>query len=204
MTGVLIVGAGGHAKVVAEILHARGAHVLGYLDDEVSLHGKERLGLPILGCIDCYRDFNPNGLIIGVGSNSARFEIAKRLDAVPHRLWLSAIHPQAVIAPSVQLGVGVVVAAGVVINPDTVIGDHAIINTGATVDHDCIIGRFAHIAPGVNLAGNVQIDDECFIGIGSAIIPGCHIGAKSVIGAGSVVISDIPTGVTAKGVPARW
>lgn len=204
LTGILIVGAGGHAKVVADILHAQGDHVLGYLDDEVSLHGQERLGFPILGSIDCYRDFNPNGLIIGVGSNSARFEIVKRLDAVPRGLWVNAIHPQAVIAPSVQLGIGIVVAAGVVINPDAVIGDHAIINTGATVDHDCAIGRFVHIAPGVNLAGNVQIDDECLIGIGSDAIPGCHIGAKAVVGAGSVVISDIPAGVTAKGVPARW
>lgn len=204
MSDVLIIGAGGHAKVVADILRAQGINVLGYLDDEASLHGQERLGFPVLGPIDAYRDFNSDGLIIGIGSNSTRCAIATRLSDVPGNLWLNAIHPQAVIAPSVHLGVGVIIAAGAVINPDTVIGDHVIINTGATVDHDCIIGRCVHIGPGVHLAGNVQIDDECFVGIGAVAIPGCHIGAKSVIGAGTVVISDIPAEVTAKGVPARW
>lgn len=204
MSGVLILGAGGHAKVVADILRAQDVHVLGYLDDEASLHGQERLGLPILGPIDAYKDFNSDGLIIGIGSNSARCAIAKRLGGVPRSLWINAIHPQAVITPLSQIGVGVVVAAGAVINPDTAIGDHVIINTGATVDHDCIIGRCVHIGPGVHLAGNVQIDDECFVGIGAVVIPGCHIGAKTVVGAGTVVISDIPAGVTAKGVPARW
>lgn len=204
MSGILIIGAGGHAKVVADILLSQGVAVQGYLDDEVSLHGEQRLGLPVLGPVETYPDFNPDGLIIGIGSNSVRHAIAGKLGDEAEKLWINAIHPQAVIAPSVQLGVGIVVAAGVVINPDAVIGDHAIINTGATVDHDCVIGRFAHLAPGVNLAGNVQIDDECLIGIGSVAIPGCHIGAKAIVGAGSVVISDIPAGVTAKGVPACW
>lgn len=201
---MLIIGAGGHAKVVADILRTQGAYVLGYLDDDISLYGEQRLGLPVLGPVETYPDFNPDGLIIGIGSNSVRHAIAGKLDAKAEKLWINAIHPQAVIAPSVQLGVGIVVAAGVVINPDAVIGNHAIINTGATVDHDCVIGHYAHIAPGVNLAGNVQIDDECFVGIGSVAIPGCHIGANTIVGAGSVVISNIPAGVIAKGVPARW
>lgn len=204
MTGTLIIGAGGHAKVVVDILRAQGTPVLGYLDDEATLHGQERLGLPVLGPIDAYRDFSPAGLIVGIGSNSVRCEIAMQLDDVPNTLWINAIHPRAVIAPSVQLGVGIVVAAGAILNPDAVIGNHTIVNTGATVDHDCVIGHYAHIAPGVHVAGNVQIDDECFLGIGAVVIPGCHIGAKAIIGAGSVVISDIPAGVVAKGVPARW
>lgn len=204
MSGVIIIGAGGHAKVVADILRAQGIHVLGYLDDNMSLHGQQRLGLPVLGSVDNYRDFNTDGLVIGIGSNAVRRSLAKRLSDVPSSLWINAVHPQAVVAPSVQLGVGVVIAAGAVVNPDVVIGDHVIINTGATVDHDCIIGCCAHIGPGVRLAGNVQIDDECFIGIGAVAIPGCHIGAGAVVGAGSVVISDIPAGVTAKGVPAHW
>lgn len=201
---MLIIGAGGHAKVVADILRAQGVHVQGYLDDEVSLQGQQRLGLPVLGPVEAYRDFNPEGLIIGIGSNSARYAITKRLSDILNNVWINAIHPQAVIAPSVRFGAGVVVAAGAVINPDAVIGDHAIINTGATVDHDCVIGRFVHIAPGAHLAGGVQLEDEGLIGIGAVVIPGCHIGAKAIIGAGAVVVSDIPAGVTTKGIPARW
>lgn len=204
MSGVLIIGAGGHAKVVADILRARGVHVLGFLDDATSLIGQQRLGLPVLGPTEAYPDFDPDGLIIGIGSNSVRQTIVRKIGAEAERLWINAIHPQAAIAPSVQFGVGVVVAAGAVINPDTTIGDHTIINTGATVDHDCTIGRFVHIAPGVHLAGGVRIEDECLIGIGSVAIPSCHIGANTTVGAGSVIISDIPAGVTAKGVPACW
>jgi sugar O-acyltransferase (sialic acid O-acetyltransferase NeuD family) len=203
VSGVLILGAGGHGKVIADILLAQGTEVLGFLDDTPAAQGTTRLGLPVLGPIDSLLDYHPSGLILGIGENRARKMIAERLGSAVQNLWCNAIHPRATISPFVHLGRGVVIAAHVAINPDTILGDHVIINTGATVDHDCRIGDYAHIAPGSHLAGTVTIGAGTLVGVGTAIIPGRSVGAWSVIGAGSVVVRDIGDGVTAKGVPAR-
>lgn len=204
MSGILILGAGGHAKVVADILMCQGRHVIGFLDDNPALWDTSSLGLPILGRIDAYAEYSPDGLIIGIGRNRIRQAVAERLGLEAEKLWTNAIHPGAIIAPSVQLGKGIAIMAGAVINPEATIGDHAIINTGATVDHDCGIGAFCHIAPGVHLAGNVRIGEGTLVGIGCAAIPGCAVGDWSTIGAGAVIVQDIPGSVTAMGTPARW
>jgi sugar O-acyltransferase (sialic acid O-acetyltransferase NeuD family) len=204
MSGILILGAGGHAKVVADILTCQGRYVIGFLDDDPALWGSSSLGLPILGGTQAYVDYAPDGLVIGIGRNQRRQAVVERLGPDADRLWVNAVHPGAIIASSVRLGKGVAVMAGAIINPEAVIGDHAIINTGATVDHDCQIGAFCHIAPGTHLAGNVRIGEGAIVGIGSSAIPGCVVGDWSVIGAGAVIVRDIPGGVTAKGVPARW
>lgn len=204
MSGVLIFGAGGHAKVVADILCCQGVSIRGFLDDDPQSWGTTRLGIPVLGGIDAWIDHAPDGLVIGIGSNSIRRAIVARLGDRVQNLWRSAIHPRATIAESVRLGHGVVVAAHAVLNPDSVIGDHAIINTSATVDHDCTIGAYVHIAPGVHLGGGVRVDEGTLIGIGSSVIPYRTIGSWAVIGAGAAVVTDIPDKVTAKGVPARW
>lgn len=196
---ILIIGAGGHAKVVADILQLQNIPVLGYLDDNPARWGTQVLGKPILASLDRYHEFDVEGMVIAVGDNHARKKIADQLKA--H--WANAIHPRATVAPSAQLGKGVVIAAHAVVNPDAQIGDHVIINTGATVDHDCIIGDYAHIAPGVHLAGRVTVHAGALVGVGTAIIPQRIIGAWSVVGAGSVVIRDVPDNATVKGVPAR-
>lgn len=207
MNGVLIVGAGGHAKVVADILQANGMVVHGFLDDDPGTWGQTRLGLPVLGAIGSFAAYAPDALIAGVGSNAARQHIVQKIEGItsqsPDALWCNAIHPRACVAPSAQVGHGLVVAAQAVINPDSDIGDHVVINTGATIDHDCRIGSCAHIAPGVHLAGNVVVEEGAFIGIGSVVIPGITIGCWAVIGAGSVVVRDVPARATAFGVPAK-
>lgn len=203
MSGILVLGAGGHAKVVADILLSQGVEVAGFLDDDPQSWGLTRLGIQIRGPMDSFESYAPDGLIIGVGSNQARRLIAERLKQVDD-LWRSALHPSCVIASSAQLGRGVVVAAAAVINPDSTIGDHAIINTGATVDHDCTIGEFVHLGPGVHLSGGVRVGSGALVGVGASLAPGCSVGEWAVVGAGSVVVRDIPAGVTAKGVPARW
>lgn len=204
MSGILILGAGGHGKVVADILTCQGIGVLGFLDDNPATWGSSCLGLPTLGGINTYKDYAPDGLIIGVGQNRVREALVQRLGKAADALWINAIHPSTIIAPSVCLGIGIVIAAGAVINPEASIGDHTIINTGATIDHDCQIGGFCHIAPGVHLAGAVTVGEGSLLGIGSAVIPLRNIGEWTIVGAGAVVIRDVPSNVTAKGIPARW
>lgn len=204
MSGVLIVGAGGHAKVVADILRCQGATVLGYVDDDASLWGTLRLGLPVLGGIDGWAGHAPAGLVMGVGGNAARQAVVRRLGEPAAGLWRSAVHPDATVAASVRLGEGVVIAARAVVNPDTVVGDHAIINTGATVDHDCMLGAYSHIAPGAHLAGGVEVGEGALVGVGASVIPYRSIGPWATIGAGAAVVRDVPGRVTARGVPARW
>jgi len=204
MSGILIIGAGGHAKVVADILLSRGEKVLGFLDDNPQLWGQTRLDLPILAGTDSFLEFQPDGLIIGIGVNTVRKAIVERLGDAARLLWRLAIHPSAVIAPSVSLGPGTVICAGVVINPDTAIGQHVIINTGATVDHDCVIEDYAHVAPGSTLTGAIRVGVGALIGARAVAIPGRTVGAWATVGAGAVITRDVPAGIVAKGIPARW
>lgn len=204
MSGILILGAGGHAKVIADILLRQRMPVRGFLDDDPMMWRTTQLGMRVLGAIDDYERFAPDGLVMGIGNNIARQAVVQRLGARAKHLWCNAIHPAATIAESVRMGCGAVIAARAVVNPDTIVGDHVIINTGATVDHDCNIGNYSHVAPGSHLAGGVTVGEGTLIGIGSSVIPYRVIGRWATIGAGTVVIDGIPDGVIAKGNPARW
>jgi len=202
--GDLIIGAGGHAKVIADILLSRGRTVVGFLDDNPELLNKRILGLPILGHSDDWQRLEPDGLIIGIGNNAIRKRIAQKLSVDARPPWITAIHAETVVAASVQIGPGSVLMPGVIINADTDIGAHAIVNTGATIDHDCVVGDYAHIAPGVHMAGGVYIGESTFVGIGAVIIPQITISTNCTIGAGACVTKSITEpGVTAVGVPAR-
>ncbi|MGI8858451.1 MAG: acetyltransferase [Thermomicrobiales bacterium] len=203
MRGILVLGAGGHGKVVADILGCAGEPVLGFLDDDPATWGTTRLGLPVLGGIATYREHMPGGLVLGMGDSAARIAIVEHLGQHARGLWRNAIHPRAIVARSVRIGSGVAVMAGAVVNPDTVLGDHSVINTGATVDHDCIIGAYAHIGPGAHLAGGVRVGRAAFVGIGASVTQCLSIGDGAVVGAGSVVIDAVPAHVTVKGIPAR-
>lgn len=204
MSGVVVIGAGGHGKVVADILLCCGINILGFLDDNHTLWNTQIIGFPVLGSITEYQNYGCNGFALGVGSNKVRREIVERLGNPSESLWMNAVHPSAVVSSSVRIGHGVVIAAQAVVNPDTHIGNFSIVNTSASVDHDCIIGDFAHIAPGSHIAGDVTVGQGVLMGIGSKAIPGRSIGDWAVIGAGATVVQDIPANVIAKGTPARW
>jgi UDP-perosamine 4-acetyltransferase len=139
---------------------------------------------------------------VAVGDNALRERLGVMVSAMGFELP-NAISPHAVISPSAVLGKGIAVMAGVAINAETRIGDLAIANTNSTIDHDCIIGRAAHIAPGCALAGNVTVGDRSFLGVGVCVIPHVKIGADVILGAGSVVVRDLPDRAKAVGVPAR-
>lgn len=199
--GLYLIGAGGHAKVVVSTLQAAGVEVHALLDDDLQKAGMQIAGVPVAGGSEALQTlaFRVRGLI-AVGGNRLRCHLAQRFPQVD---WQTAVHPQAYVHPSVKIGVGTVVCAGAVIQPDAVIGNHGIINTGATVDHDCQIGDYCHLAPGCHLAGGVVLGEGVLMGIGSAAIPGVSIGAWTTVGAGGVVVDDLPAGVLALGVPAK-
>ena len=197
---VAVIGAGGHGKVVAT-LQAAGFHVSGVYDDDPGKWGQKVLGVPVVGPTELLAEGATYAAVIGIGDNRARSEMAKRLGGTCN--WVTVVHPQAYVHPSVRLGRGTVVFAGAVIQPEAVLGEHCIVNTGATIDHDCVVGSFSHIAPGAHLAGGVRVGVGALIGVGSAIVPGVSVGDCSVVGAGAVVVRDVPDRTAVVGVPAR-
>lgn len=204
---VLILGAGGHAQVIADILlrmRDAGAAIapIGYLDDNIGLTGRALLDLPVLGGISEASSIDHDAVVVAIGHNATRKRIFAALTAQNER-FVIARHPSAIVAPDVLIGPGAVICAGVVANPGSVIGANVILNTGCTVDHHNVIGDHAHIAPGVHLGGDVQIGEGTLVGIGATVIPQRTVGNWSVIGAGSVVTKNIPDHMVAGGMPAR-
>ncbi|MBI4339604.1 MAG: acetyltransferase [Chloroflexi bacterium] len=200
---VVIYGAGGHAKVVIDILEISGQHhILGLVDDDPAKAGTTYCGHRVLGNMRTLLDWKgePISLILAIGDNNVRSRLAARLSSFP---FVAAVHPTATLARGVHIGEGTVVMAHVVMNPGSSAGHHAIINTGAIVDHDCVIGDFAHLSPGVYLGGHVQVGQRTHIGIGASVVNDMTIGPGSIIGAGAAVVENIPPGVVAVGVPAR-
>lgn len=200
---LLIYGASGHAKVVIDIVERQGVYrIIGLIDDAPERHGQEFFGYRVLGGQEVLKGHRRCGILVAIGDNKARERIHNQVKALGYEL-AQAIHPSVQRARDVSIGPGTVIMAQVAINSGTVIGEGVIVNTGATIDHDCRVGDFAHIAPGVHLAGNVTVGALTQIGIGACAIPGVRIGERTLIGAGAAIVTDIPDGVVAVGVPAR-
>lgn len=204
---VLIVGAGGHAAVVADILLAMkraGAEVelIGFVDDNPGLHGSDVFGLPVIGPLSILRAEAADGFIVAIGDNQVRRTESDRLSACGARL-VTACHPRAIVANDVIIGDGSMVCAGAIVGTGSVVGRGVIVNTGATVDHHNIVEPFSHLAPGVHTGGRVHIGTESLVGIGATVMAGRTIGSRAIVGAGAVVVDDVPPGLTVTGVPAR-
>jgi sugar O-acyltransferase (sialic acid O-acetyltransferase NeuD family) len=206
---VVGLGAGGHAKVVLDILAFHEEfQVVGLTDADPAMVGKRILGVPILGTDELLPGLRAEGVrgaFIGVGSvgdcqtRRQLFELACTLGFQ----MIDIIHPDATVARSVRMGQGSTIMAQVALNPDIVLGDNVIVNTGAQLDHDCQVGDHVHVAPGAHISGGVRIGPCAHIGVGATIIQGLQIGAGVIVGAGAVVLHDVPPNVTVVGVPAR-
>jgi len=191
---IAIYGKSGHGKVLADIAKLLGYSEIIWVDDDAN-----KDAFTFLVYLEFYHTVP---IALGVGDNTVRKEIMSKLSS--HRLNIATlIHPRAVISPSVEIGAGTVVMANVVVNADSSIGKGSILNSACVVEHDNVIGNFVHISPNAALGGNVCIDSLSHIGIGTSVIQGKYIGENSIIGAGSVVVDNIPANVTAVGAPAR-
>lgn len=192
---LVIIGASGHGKVIADIAVKNGYEQIVFLDDDDTI--TECAGFPVVGK-KCIAESLDGDKIVAIGNAKIREQIQKNLVNV-----VTLIHPNAVISRRVKIGRGSVVMAGVVINSDVFIGDGCIINTGSTVDHDCIIGDFSHVSVGAHVAGAVKIGTKTWIGAGAIVSNNVDICDNCMIGAGAVVVKNIELAGTYVGVPAR-
>jgi len=208
-TSCVILGGGGHARVLIDTLQVCGkAELLGVLDADDSLWGQDLLGVPIVGGDDCLPDLvkrGANSFVVGVGSlgdatiRKNLFALGLSHDLAP----LTVVHPTAVCSHGVTVGKGTVLFPGSIVNTGGVLGDNVIINTGAVVEHDCSLGDHVHVATRASLAGGVIVGEGAHVGIGASVRQNVRIGAQSVIGAGAAVVADVPEGIVVAGVPAR-
>lgn len=204
---VVILGAGGHARVLIDILLKNGVTIVGATDVNPELAGASRFSVRIIGDDSVLREHPPGsvhlvnalGLSISTQNRLQLFEKYKELGY----FFASAIHPSVILGSDVILGEGVQMMAGAVIQPGAQIGANTIINTNASVDHDCKIGNHVHVAPGVTLSGGVHVGDGSHIGTGAKVIQNITIGSSVLVGAGAVVVKPVRDGAKILGVPAR-
>ena len=201
MYKVVVIGAGGHGKVVADAVMQSGAEVIGFLDDDLACEGRLILGRPWLGTLENIAAYAAQGcrFIIAVGNNKIRRKIAEAHEVN----YYTAVHPRAVIAPEVSLGAGTVVMAGAVVNTGAVVGRHCILNTSCVAEHDNVLADYVHVCPKAALAGTVSVGEGTQIGIGSSVSNNLSICGGCVLGAGTVVVRDITEPGVYAGVPAR-
>lgn len=199
---LLIIGASGHGKVVAEIASKMNKwQSIAFLDDDKSI--KSSMGLEVIGTSDdVFTHIEEYEIFVGIGNNTTRQRIHMKLETFGASIPV-LIHPNAVVGEQVEVGFGTVVMAGVVINCCTSIGKGCIINTGSTVDHDNKIEDFVHISPGVHLAGTVKVGKGSWLGIGSVVSNNVNITSGCKVGAGSVVVKNIDRPGTYVGIPVR-
>lgn len=204
MKRLVILGAGGHAKVVLDIAQLSGRYQQYVFLDDAYLSIADCAGHEVVGPLASYHEYanDDTEFFVAMGSCAGRQQWLETL-AQSQLAVATLVHPKAIVASTANLACGVLVCAGAVINPDAQIGIGSIINTNASVDHDCIIGAYCHICPGVAVAGIVTIGDRCWIGIGASIIQLIAIADDCTIGAGAAVIQSTQAGQTLVGVPAR-
>ncbi len=194
---LLVIGAGGHAKVVIDAARAAGLDIAGVVardPDPATV-----LGIPVT---TSPAGIVADGFIVAIGDNAVRaktFE-ALRESGLPA---IAVVHPSARLAAGVAVGAGAFIAPGVVVNVDACIGENAILNTGCTVDHDCIVGAHAHVGPGANLCGACSVGEGALVGVGASAVPSSRIGEWAVVGAGAAIVGPVAARAVVGGVPAR-
>ncbi len=210
---LVIVGAGGHGREILDVVEAMNAAApgswrpVGFVADDADARLVAARGLEVVGSShDLGRVLAEHSCRyhLGIGSGAVRRRLDESLDDRGRAAAVTLVHPSATIGSTNRIGPGVLLAAGARITTNVEVGRHTHLNVGAVVSHDGVIGDYVTLSPGVLVNGAVEIGAGAFLGTGAIVLPGRHVGAGAVIGAGAVVASDVPPGVTASGVPARW
>lgn len=204
---VIVVSAGGHARVVSEALRAVGHRVVGFTDANSERQGTVVDAVPVLGDDAVLNEHRQSELVLanGLGSTgrpTQRKALQDRLSSAGWR-FIGFVHPRAVVSPHAVVHAAAQVMAGAVVQAGAVVANGCIINTGAIVDHDCVLGAYCHVAPRAVLSGGVTVGSCSHIGVGAAIVQGVHLGDNTIVAAGAVVLHDSPGGETLIGMPAR-
>lgn len=200
MKPLIIIGAGGHGKCVADVAKALGYKDISFLDDNAC---GNVMDIKVAGKLSDANKFISNSdFFVAIGSNGVRCEITKKLVKAGANI-VTLIHPSAIIGSCVEFGAGVVVMPGVVINNSTKVGDGVIVNTSASIDHDCVVGDYSHVSVGARVAGTVKIGKQVFLGVNCAVINNISVVDGVTIGAGAVVVKDIVKKGVYVGVPCR-
>lgn len=200
---VAILGCGGHAKVVTEIVARQYSNII-FFDDRFP-SGGEYFGYVVSGTIDSYFDCGSyfDLVVVAIGDNATRRKLWERLEK-QKASTPPIVHPNALISPSANIGSGSVILGGAVIGADAIVGTGAIVNHKASIDHDCSLGDFAHASAGVSLGGGTKVGSQTLLGLNVCTRPAVRIGEKVTVGVGSAVICDIPNSEVWAGVPARF
>lgn len=204
---VIVVGGGGHAKVLIDCLLALKMSVLGFTDCNLESADRHILGVRLLGSDNIILQHSPESVLLvngigTVGRTDKRKGIYEHFKKLGYG-FTSVVHPSSVVSRDVAVSEGAQIMAGAVVQPGSHIGSNSIINTKASVDHDCLIGDHVHLAPGVTLSGMVRVGGGTHIGTGAIVIQGVKIGQNTIVAAGALVVKDVPAGCTAAGVPAQ-
>lgn len=203
MKRLLIIGAGGHGKVVADAALLSGWDRVAFLDDRAGTL-TQVLGLPVIGELPALREHASavDAAVVAIGAARLRLELQEQCVAAGLSI-ATIIHPSASVSRFATLGPGSVVFAHAVINPGTTLGRAGIVNTAATIDHDCRLGDGVHLSPGTHLGGAVVVGDRTWVGIGAVVRQGIEIGHDSIVGAGAAVVAAVLPHTTVVGVPAK-
>jgi sugar O-acyltransferase (sialic acid O-acetyltransferase NeuD family) len=208
LLGVILLGGGGHARVILDCLLAQGVTIAGILDHDGAKQGQSLLGIPVLGDDQLLDELAERGVtrfVVGLGGardNAPRQRLYERAMSVGLRP-LTVRHPSALVSPHAHIEEGAQLLPGSIVNAGAVIGTNVIVNSGAIVEHDCIIEPHVHIATGARLAAAVRVGMGAHVGAGATIKQGVEIAAAAVVGAGAVVLRNVAKGTVVVGVPAR-
>ncbi|UOE95439.1 acetyltransferase [Alkalihalobacillus sp. LMS39] len=202
---IIVIGHGGHSKVIRDIIEAnKGYEIVAYVDDKFTDMDKQDSLYygPLAAFKDIHHLFSPAKVVVAIGNNKTRKKIVQQLQLTDDQV-VTLVHPSAVVSPSATIGSGTVVMANVTINASVKVGSHVIVNTNSVIEHDSIIEDYVHISPNATAAGTVEIKEGVQLGVGASVIPNVTIGEWTIVGAGAAVVTNLPSYTTAVGVPAK-